>query len=522
MNAIIYTRVSSDEQVEGTSLDFQREDCLRYAQNKGMAVVAMFEERGESAKFADRPQLQELMRQCAARKRKIDALIVWKLDRLSRNQMDYYYIKRTLSEQGIAIHSATEASLDGPDSLSSRVYETFTALQAEIDNCIRRERVIRGMAAKVEAGIYPWQPPLGYLCGRSRARGLKKLAPDEPDPERFALVQRLFRTCLDEGICSTAELARLGNAWGLRTLNGKRLYNQQVDRILCNKYYAGIIANPWTGEEFAAKHKAMLTAAEFEEVQHLRSGKPRPKKRRAAEHPDFPLRRTVRCASCRGPLTGSWSRGNGGRYAYYHCAKTRCPAYGKGVPKKRLEAEFTDLVLKHTPTGPMLNVFVEAVQHVWDYRHSAAIQASRSSAKRLSELESRLDTLIDMRAQSLLTDEEFLPRKQAIGESISEIRQSAKRAEAVQYDLPTVAKKTAKRIENYPRNWHTLPVAQRRWFEKVIFPEGIPHSRETGFGTAKTGLCYELIWTSRGSKSRMVHLVYKSWNQLIEYFGNIT
>ena len=99
---VIYVRVSSDEQVRGMSLDFQKQDCLAYAQKKGIEVGQIYEEKGESAKFADRPELIKLLDHCARRDARIDALIVWKLDRLSRNQLDYYYLKRKLLNLGIA------------------------------------------------------------------------------------------------------------------------------------------------------------------------------------------------------------------------------------------------------------------------------------------------------------------------------------------------------------------------------------------------------------------------------------
>src|SRR5690242_16979610 len=112
MHGVIYTRVSSDEQVNGMSLQFQQDDCLRYARDKHIEVEAVFEERGESAKFANRPELLRLLEYCKRNKGRLKSFIVWKLDRLSRNQMDYYFIKRTLLGYGIAIHSATEPSLD--------------------------------------------------------------------------------------------------------------------------------------------------------------------------------------------------------------------------------------------------------------------------------------------------------------------------------------------------------------------------------------------------------------------------
>src|SRR3989344_2217792 len=74
IKGIIYTRVSSDEQVKGMSLEFQKEDCFKYAEGKSIKVVKLFEEKGESAKYADRPELINLLEHCRKNKDKISAL----------------------------------------------------------------------------------------------------------------------------------------------------------------------------------------------------------------------------------------------------------------------------------------------------------------------------------------------------------------------------------------------------------------------------------------------------------------
>ena len=68
-NAVIYYRVSTADQVDGFSLDNQKEACQRYADDKGFNVVKLFSDEGESAKTTNRPELQAMLtalgfRQC--------------------------------------------------------------------------------------------------------------------------------------------------------------------------------------------------------------------------------------------------------------------------------------------------------------------------------------------------------------------------------------------------------------------------------------------------------------------------
>src|ERR1700733_1299900 len=115
MKGIIYCRVSSKEQIEGTSLESQQAACLEYAKSKNIEILKVFVEQGESAKFADRTQLLELIDFCRKNKNSIGALIVWKIDRFARNVADHFNMKATLGKYGVRIVSVTEPIDTNPE-----------------------------------------------------------------------------------------------------------------------------------------------------------------------------------------------------------------------------------------------------------------------------------------------------------------------------------------------------------------------------------------------------------------------
>src|ERR1044071_1748172 len=98
MNGIIYCRVSSKEQIEGTSLESQELACREYAKSHGIQVLRVFVERGESAKFADRTQLLELIDFCKSNSGNIGVLLVWKVDRFARNVGGHFSVKAGLKK----------------------------------------------------------------------------------------------------------------------------------------------------------------------------------------------------------------------------------------------------------------------------------------------------------------------------------------------------------------------------------------------------------------------------------------
>src|SRR5476649_2629262 len=83
--AIIYLRVSTEEQVDNFSLGTQEEICTREAQRRNYEVVKIFREEGKSAKtITGRPVLIELLEFCRKNKKILDAVIIYRLDRMSR------------------------------------------------------------------------------------------------------------------------------------------------------------------------------------------------------------------------------------------------------------------------------------------------------------------------------------------------------------------------------------------------------------------------------------------------------
>ena len=139
---MIYCRVSTKEQVEeGNSLVTQEKICKEYALKQGYSITQIFIEQGESAKTADRPQLQNLLAFCANRKNRVSAVIAYKLDRLSRNTDDYSQIRLLLKRYGVEIKSTTEYFENTP---VGRFLENTMANIAQFDNDIRSERCAGG------------------------------------------------------------------------------------------------------------------------------------------------------------------------------------------------------------------------------------------------------------------------------------------------------------------------------------------------------------------------------------------
>ena len=115
MKSIIYVRVSTTEQAQlGYSLKAQEELCKDYAKRYKYDILKVFIEKGESAKTTNRTELKSMLEYARINKNSLDALIIYKMDRLSRDTIDSLSIRLKLKEYGIDLKSVTEPFDDSP------------------------------------------------------------------------------------------------------------------------------------------------------------------------------------------------------------------------------------------------------------------------------------------------------------------------------------------------------------------------------------------------------------------------
>ena len=106
--AVIYCRVSTDEQVEKYSLDVQREECKKKAEELGVEVLEEFIEEGVSGAIQERPEMMRMMQFCTEKKGEVQYIIVKAIDRFSRDVTVYWNLKRFFQTLGIKLYSINE------------------------------------------------------------------------------------------------------------------------------------------------------------------------------------------------------------------------------------------------------------------------------------------------------------------------------------------------------------------------------------------------------------------------------
>ena len=321
MRAVIYARVSTEEQAKHNfSLESQVELARKWVVDHHFHLACEpFMDAGESAKTMNRKALARLLEYCRTHKGRVDAVLIYKIDRIARNMADHIAIRSILSQYGVRIYSVTEPI--GGDNSTSKLLENVMASFAQFDNDTKSERTKDGINKRVSKGEISWVAPVGYN-NIMKPGGYKTIV---PDPEREPLIKKLFEEYA-KGIYKESEITRIANSLGFTTIKGNKIRQQAIHKMLRSKIYTGTFVH----------------------------------------NPDFPLRVTARCV-CGGRFTGNWSRGQlGGRYAYYHCAK----CHKKSVKKEVFEEQFMEFLTRLAPKKEEMGMFRASIIDYWQGKHN--------------------------------------------------------------------------------------------------------------------------------------------------------
>ena len=218
MKAIGYVRVSTEDQAkEGVSLDNQRTKIRAYADLKDLELVGIIEDAGISAKNLNRPGVQEVLRM--ARKKEVEAVVVYKLDRMFRSTVDALETTKRFDKWGVAFHSIHE-TLD-TQSAMGRFFFTLIAALAEMERGIVGERTKAALKHKRSNGEKTGGDiPFGYSLDLDG----KTLVEHPREQEAIKLIKRLkWKGYSLRAICRELEkegyLTKTGKAkWNPKTV----------------------------------------------------------------------------------------------------------------------------------------------------------------------------------------------------------------------------------------------------------------------------------------------------------------
>ena len=325
LRCAIYTRKSSEEGLEQSfnSLDAQREACEAYIlsqRHEGWQVLpSRYDDGGFSGGNLDRPAMQQLLADIDGGK--VDVIVVYKVDRLTRSLMDFAKIVERLDARGVSFVSVTQAfnTTTSMGRLTLNVLLSFAQFEREVT----AERIRDKIAASKAKGMWMGgSVPLGYDLGDRR------LIVNATEAEQ---VRHIFDRYLElgSGVALMRELRRAGilsKRWTSRSgkvKGGAPFSCGALYYLLQNRLYLGEIIH--RGACHSGEHQAIVGRELFDAVQEALAANRQKRRERPNRNTQCHLAGVV-CDGDGQSLTTSFSYGRGGRLYRYYVAGSLDPA----------------------------------------------------------------------------------------------------------------------------------------------------------------------------------------------------
>lgn len=345
----IYTRKSTEEglDLEFNSLDAQRESAEAYVasqKNEGWAFLPdRYDDGGFTGGNIERPALKRLMADIEAGR--VDCVVVYKVDRLSRSLMDFARLMELFDRKGVSFVSVTQQfnTTHSMGRLTLNILLSFAQFEREIISERTRDKI----AASRRKGKYSARvAPLGYdfvpLPGPQTG---KRLAPNAAEAER---VRRIFEMYLDER--SLLKVASACRDLGWTAKGGSAMDKKILSKLLKNVLYVGRV--PHGALSYPGEHEPIVEAELFERVQRQLKAAGMNGGAAVRNNSAALLKGLLRCGSCGCAMTATTatrkSKGGERRYVYYLCAnagrrgREACPC--PSLPAGDVEAFVVDQV----------------------------------------------------------------------------------------------------------------------------------------------------------------------------------
>jgi len=333
----LYCRKSTDDERQVLSLDSQKSEALKRFNDLDISFLP------DEAVSAFKPYKRSVFNQLIERIKagKIQGIVAWHPDRLSRNPIDAAQIIYLL-DLGL-LKDLKFCSYNFDNSPEGKMMLQIVMSQSKYSSDKLSKDVKRGIDKKASMGWRSGKAPLGFLNTKTGIRGEQEI---HKDPETFDLVRRLFEKMLTGNYTGPALLQYVNDTLGLRMPANKKfsmrkLRTSGLYRILTNPFYYGWFEWPIrSGNWMPGKHKPMISEAQFDRIQFLlgRKGRPRPKTHK------FAYTGLIKCP-CGAAITAEekfkkQKNGKVHQYIYYHCTRKIDPSCTqKSVEVKELEKQ---------------------------------------------------------------------------------------------------------------------------------------------------------------------------------------
>lgn len=385
MNAVIYARYSSDNQRE-ESIEGQLRECMAFAESKGLTVLESYIDRAFSAKTDNRPEFQRMVKESI--KRKFEVVIVWKLDRFSRNRYDSAHYKAQLRKNNVKVVSATESI---SDDASGILLESMLEGFAEYYSADLSEKVIRGLTENALKCKYNGGGlTLGYTIDDEQYFQI--------DPVLAPIIQDVFKRYVDGA--TIKNLVDYLKSLDVKNHRGGFLSIDAVKLMLKNRKYIG----EYSYRDIVTPNgiPEIVSADLFDKAQRRMAKNKKAPARQKAKQDLYILTTKLFCGKCGAYMVGeSGTSHNGTFHQYYKCASVK---NHKGCDKKTVRKVWIEnIVIRYAMDKLLDDDYINEVADKVFAAQSKESTVIPQIKKQLAETEKAINNMINAIEQGIIT-----------------------------------------------------------------------------------------------------------------------
>ena len=368
--AVIYSRYSAGPNQTDVSIEGQEKICHDYIERNSYSFVRMYADRHVSGRTDKRPAFQNMIED--AKSGSFDVVIVYSLDRFSRDKYDSAIYKKVLRDHGVVVESASENIPDGPEGI---MFEGILESLAVYYSAELSKKIRRGMDVKAKKGLSTGGPtPFGYVLDDGHYL---------PDPKAAPHVAEVFR--MYSAGSSFSECARYLNDLGFSTGKRKPFTSGTIRKILTNKKYCGYYL--YNGLEIEGGMPQLVDEMIYFEVQKMIKSKSKPSRPRG----EYALTGKLICGKCGSNMTGTSGTSKTGDVHYYY----KCPGKDRRpVPRDRIEHAVAQHVREILSDPDRMDAMVDQLYNVMLENNRNDLRAAALSDN-LQDVERGISRIVD-------------------------------------------------------------------------------------------------------------------------------
>lgn len=449
----LYVRVSTFSQLEGDSLEEQESELRKFCDYRGFNIHRMYCEEAKSGGNTRRPEYQKLI--ADIENRRVDAVVVKKLDRLSRSLLDFEQLMVLMQRHEVEFMSLRE-NFDTTTAMGKAMLR-MALVFAQLEREQTSERVTDVMTFRATQGLRNGGvPPFGYRVVE------KELV---VYPKEKNVVELVFKQFIDSK--STILVARFLNDLGFKNRQNKSWDCRRILDMLRNSTYKG--DTRWRGQLFPGTHVPIISPQTFENVQLLL------KSRGVVAKSDAILQKLLVCGHCRVPMTTNYAINRSKvRYYYYLCtsAATNRPDSVSSCPDKRVPLHsIQDAVIAYICSLTYETVFQSLANRIDKHNSAISFQEKEMAFAvgvlhdELQKLKVRKDRYFDsLMTQSLLSNERKMGNER-LKELDGEERQLKAKLHKLEFEKSTLSESKIDATE-FRRSLETFATQHEKWSSK--------------------------------------------------------